>query len=325
MKPALLIETYRSELVEKQHFGFILAIDREENVVFRAGDDYNRNFWLRSAAKPLQASLIIDSGAFEKFDFSLQELAVCSASHTGTDLHTNTVKGLLNKLGLEEKHLKCGVHEPLDKKAKCSAVEFSQLHNNCSGKHAGMLAVCKANNWDINNYLDFEHPYQQRLTTRISELCNFDQSKISVGRDGCEAPVHSLPHIKMGTGFLNLFLDSKYEKIKQAFQKYPFFIGGNERLDSEIIRATSGKLISKVAAEGLCITVNLEQKQALIVKILDADMKARAIAVSETLHRLNWISKEEYINLCQISLFNKEITTHTNKHAGNIKFYDDRY
>ena len=279
MKPALLIETKRNNITEKQHFGFILVVDKKENIILKIGDDKNKSFWFRSAAKPLQASLIIKSGAFDKFNLTLAELAVCCGSHSGTEEHTKTVLSVLNKISLNEENLQCGIHSPLDKETGENLIRnnmtATQLHNNCSGKHAGMLAVCSSNGWDIRNYLDLEHPLQKEITETIASFCNFDKKNINIGRDGCSAPVHALPHHKMGIGYLNLFSNPDYENLKKAVLENPILIGGNERLDTEIIKASSGKLISKVAAEGLCITVNLEKEQALLVKILDADMKAR--------------------------------------------------
>ena len=322
MKPDLLIETTRSNIVEKQHFGFIMVVDKQENILLKIGDDENKNFWFRSAAKPFQSPLIIKSGAYDKFNFTLEELAVCCASHTGTEKHTKTVQSVLDKIGLTEKNLQCGVHEPLDKETKDyfikKDIEPSQLHNNCSGKHAGMLAVCTVNGWDIQNYLDLNHPLQKEITTTIANFCNFDENSINIGTDGCSAPVHALPFYKMGVGFLNLFLNENYENIKKAFQKNPFLIGGNERPDTEIIKASSGNLISKTAAGGLCVTINLEQEQALVVKILDADITARSIATIEALKQLKWLSEEE-MNTPQIkNLYDLKIKNLKNQTVGEI-------
>lgn len=322
MKPDLLIETTRSNIVEKQHFGFIMVVDKQENILLKIGDDENKNFWFRSAAKPFQSSLIIKSGAYDKFNFTLEELAVCCASHTGTEKHTKTVQSVLDKIGLTEKNLQCGVHEPLDKETKDyfikKEIEPSQLHNNCSGKHAGMLAVCTVNGWDIQNYLDLNHPLQKEITTTIANFCNFDENSINIGTDGCSAPVHALPFYKMGVGFLNLFLNENYENIKKAFQKNPFLIGGNERPDTEIIKASSGNLISKTAAGGLCVTINLEQEQALVVKILDADITARSIATIEALKQLKWLSEEE-MNTREIkNLYDLKIKNLKNQTVGEI-------
>jgi len=197
MKPALLIEKTRNQIAETHHFGFILAVDKKENILLKIGDDKNENFWIRSAAKPFQGSLIIESDAYNKFNLSLQELAVCCASHTGTEDHTNAVLSVLNKIGLREDALQCGTHEPLDKKTRDSLIKKnlipSQLHNNCSGKHAGMLAICIAKGWDINDYLDLNHPLQKKITETIAKFCAFDKNSINIGIDGCSAPVHALP------------------------------------------------------------------------------------------------------------------------------------
>lgn len=322
MKPALLIETTRNHITETQHFGFVLAVDKKENILLKIGDDKNKNFWFRSAAKPFQGSLILKSGAYDKFNLSLQELAVCCASHTGTEEHTKTVQSVLDKIGLKEADLQCGIHEPLDKKTKNSLIrkniEPSQLHNNCSGKHSGMLAVCIANGWDTKTYLDLNHPLQQNITKTIAEFCHFDEKNINIGTDGCSAPVHALPHYKMGVGFLNLFLDKNYENIKKAFLENPFLIGGNKRLDTEIIKASSGRLISKTAAGGLCITINLEKEQALLVKSLDADMTARSIATISALKQLKWLSEKELENDGLKNLYNLKVKNLKNQPVGEI-------
>lgn len=346
MKPALLIETTRNNVIEKQHFGFVTVVDKKENILLKIGDDENRNFWLRSAAKPLQASLIIKTGTYDKFNFTLRELAVCCASHAGTDEHTEAVRSILDKIGLSESDLQCGVHEPLDKASRefliKNSLPASQIHNNCSGKHAGMLAVCAASNWDIKNYLGCglraeatgqalpdrnavkreqpskDHPLQKEIIKSVSEFANYDETKINTGVDGCSAPVHALPHYKMGVAFLNLFLNKYYEKIKKAFQENPFMIGGNGRLDTEIIKASSGRLISKVAAGGLCVTINTEEEKALVVKILDADMPARAIATIEALKQLKWLSEEEINNNNIKTLYDLEVKNLKNEKVGEV-------
>ena len=293
MKPALLFETKRGNIVEKQHFGFVIVVDESENIVLKIGDDENQKFWLRSAAKPMQASLIIESGAYEKFNMTLEELAVCCASHAGTDEHVKRVRSILEKIGLDESYFQCGASEPLDIESRNFLIKNNlkplPIHNNCSGKHAGMLAVCMAKNYSIKNYLDFKHPHQNQIKKAVANFCNYDEKDIEIERDGCLAPVHALPHYKMGVGYLNVFLNEDYKLIKNAFEQYPFLLGGNNRLDTEVITASRSKLISKVAAEGLCITVNPEARQALIVKILDADMSARKEVVFKQLKNLNWL------------------------------------
>ncbi len=274
MKPHLLVKTEREGYIEKLHYGFVWVIDEEFNIVFKQGEDYNTPFPFRSGAKPLQASVLTDCGCFGHFGLTHRELAVICASHTGEEEHVQAVRSVLEKIGLNEKHLQCTPKTP---------------KNNCSGKHAGMLAVCVKNNWDINTYTEKNHPLQLRIMRKIRELCMLNESP-GVVKDGCGAPVPVLPHYNMGIGYLNLFLDGKYRDIKKAMAEYPYIVGGKNKIDTELMRAEPGKLIAKVSAEGVCIVVNTERKQVLMVRITDANHNARSIAVWENLKKTGWLS-----------------------------------
>ena len=323
MKPELLVKVERGNSPEKFHYGFIFVIDESYKPVIKIGEDKNTPFPFRSAAKPLQASVVIDSGAYKQFNFNSEELAVICASHAGTALHTEKVSQVLKKIGLTPENLQCGAHMPLDQEESRLLIRENRaavsLHNNCSGKHAGMLSVCVKNNWDLNNYLDVEHPLQKQIMKNIKNFC-FLKEIPKTGYDGCSAPVPILPHYNMGVGFLNLFFNEKYSAIKYAMSENPYIAGGKGSLDSEITNASGGKLIAKVAAEGLCIVVNIKEKKVLVVKIIDADFKARSITVIESLKRLGWLSENEIQSSDGLkNLFNKEIRNWKQKLAGEIK------
>ncbi len=323
MKPDLLVKTERGGFSEKFHYGFISLIDEKFNKVAQIGDDCNLPFPFRSSAKPLQASVLLDSGAFDFLGLDRSELAVICSSHTGSVMHTEKVAGILKKIGLNEQNLQCGAHIPLDIDEKNRLIKEDKqptnLHNNCSGKHAGMLAVCIRNNWDISDYLDVNHPLQVQIKQNIQHLCRLKELPPTAG-DGCSAPVHIMPYFNMGVGFLNLFIDDKYMEIKNAMAEHPYLSGGIGRLDSEIINATSGNLIAKVAAEGLCIVANVNEKKVLVVKIADADMKARSIVVIECLLQLGWLSNSVICDSDKLkSLFDKEIKNLKQQTVGEIK------
>ncbi len=175
MKPELLVKTDRGNSPEKLHYGFIFVINEDYKTVIKIGEDELTPFPFRSAAKPLQASVIIDSGTHEQFNFNSEELAVICASHSGTALHTEKVLQVLKKIRLTPKHLQCGVHMPLDPEENRLLIKENRtavsLHNNCSGKHAGMLSVCVKNNWDLGSYLDIEHPLQKQIMKNIKDFC----------------------------------------------------------------------------------------------------------------------------------------------------------
>jgi len=286
--PEKLAVFVRDGLVEQEHFGFVVRANKERELE-KIGDDKNYPFYLRSCAKPLQASLLIDYGLDKKFDLSDEEIAICCASHTGEKVHTDLVKGLLTKFGLDETYLKCGIHEPLSKTAQKNLIERkklpSALHNNCSGKHAMMLGLCVLNGWDIKNYDDINHPLQQEIKRKINELCKIT-SDYPVTKDGCGVPIFSMPLLNMVKGYLNLFCDKRYERIKTAFLNNPYIIGGEDRTDTKIISQTDG-IVAKVGAGGLCIVVDTKTEEGFVVKICDANMQAREVVTCDLIKNIH--------------------------------------
>lgn len=278
--PQRLVKHFRGELTAQEHLGFVQTCD------MKFGETFGYPFYLRSCAKPLQAALIVDYN----LDFTLEEIALCCASHAGEDCHVNLAKQLLSKIGLNEKNLKCGLHRPISKTADKNLLLSGQnetvFHNNCVGKHIMMLAICLKNGWDIENYYDIEHPVQQLIKEKIYDLCEIEED-YPITKDGCGVPVFSMPLDNMQKGYLNLFTADKYSKIAKAFLEYPYIIGGEDRLDTKIMQH-SKNLVAKVGAGGLCIVVNLDFADCLIVKVLDCDMQAREITTLSMLKKMNW-------------------------------------
>lgn len=297
--PVKILEYLRDKLIEQEHFGFLVKISSNGSV-FKVGDDRSYPFYLRSCAKPLQASLLIDFGLDKFYNMTSEEIALCCASHAGESCHVNIVKGFLGKIGFDESYLKCGLHKPLSKteqnKLILSGEKESILQNNCSGKHTMMLAICKKMGWGVNDYDEQGHPLQIAIKNKIYELCNCE-CDYPVTKDGCGVPIHAMPLENMVKGYLNLFLSEKYSKIRDAFIQNPYLIGGEDRLDTAIITAAftsplTSHLIAKVGAGGLCIVINLKQREGLIIKVMDSDMKARAICAIDALKQLGWLDKK---------------------------------
>lgn len=288
-EPAKLVIFNRDGLIEREHFGYIVRCDKFR-VVEKVGDDKKYPFYMRSCAKPLQAALIIDYELDKKFDMSEEEIAVCSASHAGEKVHINLIQNLLNKFGINSSKLKCGVHQPISKSAQDELLksnsEPTAIHNNCSGKHTMMLGLCKINDWDMDNYDSIHHPLQKEIKRKIYELCEI-KTDYPETKDGCGVPIYSMPLENMVKGYLNLFLNPKYERIKNAFLNHAYAIGGENRTDTKII-ANSKNLIAKVGAEGLCIVINTELEEGFIVKIADSNMQAREFVTVDLINNLNW-------------------------------------
>lgn len=294
-EPAKLVIYNRDGLIEKEHFGYVVRCDRDR-VIEKIGDDKNYPFYMRSCAKPLQAALMIDYELDKKFNLTEEEIAICAASHAGEKIHVDIVKSILDKFGISPSKLKCGNHEPISKTAQnellLNGEEPSAIHNNCSGKHAMMLGLCKLNDWDMDNYDNINHPLQQEIIKKIYELCEI-KTEYPITKDGCGVPIPSMPLVNMAKGYLNLFCNPKYAKLKNAFLNHSYVIGGEDRTDTMIIE-NSDNLVAKVGAGGLCIVVNTKLEEAFVVKICDADMTAREFVTVDLINNLRWTN----IKLC---------------------------
>ena len=233
---------------------------------------------------------MIDYGLDNEYGLTEEEIAICCASHAGEKIHCELVNSILNKMGISELKLKCGEHMPLSKSAQeellLNRQSPSAIHNNCSGKHAMMLGICKSAGWDMDNYYKREHPLQRAIKEKIYELCAIKKD-YPVTTDGCGVPIYSMPLANMVKGYLNLFCNSKYEKIKNAFLNHPYIIGGEKRTDTLIIESCSG-LVAKVGAGGLCIVINTELEEGFVVKICDSNMVAREIVTADLLANIHW-------------------------------------
>ncbi|MBO7672383.1 asparaginase [bacterium] len=283
-QPAILTKNIRDGLVEEEHFGFIVHTDKNK-ILSTLGDANSEPFYLRSCAKPLQASVIVDY----ELDFNDKEIALACGSNAGEKIHENIARELAGKIGIKESDLKCGTHKPLSPSRQEEMILKGEnpnpFQNNCIGKHLTMLALCKKLGFDIRDYDNIEHPVQQIIKNKVNNLCQIE-TEYPITKDGCGVPILSMPLENIVPGFLDMFCDEKYSKIKHSILENPYFFGGETRTDTKIIQETG--LISKVGAGGLCVVINLEIEEGFIVKISDCDMKAREIVTFEYIKKLGW-------------------------------------
>lgn len=289
------VDYIRDGLVEEFHEGlYMLSSELYET----------SPYYLRSCAKPLQATLLIDYG----IDLTSEELALCCGSHAGEECHIRIARQILEKFDIDESLLKCGVHAPLARsmqdKILLRGEKPTAIHNNCSGKHIGFLVICKKKGWDMTTYDKPNHPLQIAIRDKINQMCEVEQS-YPITTDGCGVPILSMPLKNMLIGYKHLL---NYTPIIQAIRNNPYFFGGENRLDTEIIEKTDN-LIAKVGAGGLCIVFNIKTKEGFVVKINDCSMEARRITVLELINNLNWANLE----------FDKTIKTLHGQVVGNIQ------
>jgi len=277
----LKVDYIRDGLTEEFHEGVWVLAKPVKG--FKPSVNHETLYYIRSCAKPLQATLIIDNG----LDFTPEEIAFCCGSHAGEDCHVKLAYKLLKKIKLDETYLKCGVHAPLSKSMQNRLILRGDvptaIHNNCSGKHIGFLAICQKNNWDLSNYDSPAHPLQRQIKEKINKMCGMTE-EYPVTTDGCGVPILSMPLHNLVQGYLKLL---EYPQILNAIKSNPYIFGGEGRTDTEIIQKTEN-LIAKVGAGGLCVVLNVKEQNAFAVKINDASYEARRFALFEIINRLGW-------------------------------------
>lgn len=320
-----LVEVRRGGITESRHRGHIIAIEPDGNVVAYLGEPLTVTF-LRSSAKPFQALPLLVSGAADRFGFTDREVALACASHNGEPIHTELAASMLKKIGLGPEALKCGVHEPYGAEAAQALRERGEapnaLHNNCSGKHAGMLAVAVHLGAPIETYNRPEHPVQIAIAKSIAQFANMPVEDLAVGVDGCAVPVFGMTVKAMALMYARLvsppaeFGDfdgatrRSCERIVRVMSSYPELIGGtSERLDTEMMRAAPGRLVSKVGADGVYTAGIIPCEEwprglGLALKIEDGDDKqARPPVVVESLRQLGVLKDESLEAVAKYAFF----------------------
>ena len=306
-----LVEVRRGSITESRHRGHVVAVDGDGHIVAQLGAPHTVTY-LRSSSKPHQAIPLLAMGAADRFGFTEKEVAISCASHNGEQIHTETVARMLKKIGLDESALKCGAHEPYSAEAarhlRERGDEPTQLHNNCSGKHAGMLALALHLNAPTETYDQPDNPVQLNIVRRISQFSGVPVEDIAVGIDGCGVPTFGVTVRAMALMYARLvsppaeFDDETRQassRIVSAMSSYPEMIGGRaERLDTVIMRAARGRVISKVGAEGVYTAGVLPCEEwprglGLAFKIEDGeDRRARPTVVIESLRQLGVLTGE---------------------------------
>ncbi len=327
-----LFHTLRGGVAESIHYGAIAVVDPSGKLFAWYGDPHSVSF-LRSSAKPLQALALIEKGGVEKFNMSVEEIAVCCASHSSTDIHLKTINRLQKKIGFSEADLLCCTHQPFNKavraKLRDQGLGPTQNHHNCSGKHTGMLALGRLMGAPIQDYTEPEHPIQQLIINTVAEMCGLEPSKIQLGRDGCSVPAFAMPLNNAALGWARLLDPSTLstsrkaacQLITRSMEENPYLVAGPERFDTRLMSAGEGKLVSKAGAEayqaiGIFPDAIKPGSPALgiVLKIADGDQgnRARRAVMIEVLRQLKVLSPGqlteiadlgpvvEIRNLCQI-------------------------
>ncbi len=308
-----LVEMTRGTVVEIIHAGAIAVVDSDGRLVASYGDPASVAN-LRSSSKPFQTLPLLESGGVEKFNLSSQEIALMCASHSATPQHIAVLEALQQRIGITVNDLLCGAHYPIhEESAKDMLLRGEPAtanHNNCSGKHTGMLAQARARGVEISDYTNPTHPIQQTIIQTFAEMCDLALDEVELGIDGCSAPTFAVPLHNAALAYARLVdprgiplkTANNLRKIARAMVEYPDMVAGPERFDTLLMQAMNGKVVCKGGADGYQAfgifpgaAGSASPGLGVTIKVIDGDAsgRARPLITLEILRQLGVIAPSE--------------------------------
>ncbi len=291
----LEVRLLREGIIESRHIVQAVVSDDRGRVLSVAGNAETAAF-VRSALKPFQALAVTSTGTLERYGLSDRDLAIITSSHKGSMEQVRQVFNILWRADIDINALHCPIPQ-----GKRSPLEY-----NCSGKHAGMLAVCQQRHWPLTNYLDRKHPVQQLIITKIAELLRMPAEEFLTAHDDCGAPTYLMQLSQMASLYAVLCSSNSVdmERIVRAMNHHPTMVAGVGEFDTELMRLTPGELVSKSGAEGVQCIGRLGEGMGLAIKVIDGSKRAKYAVAIHILQQMGWISpsiaqslSEKFMNL----------------------------
>ncbi|MEK0085462.1 asparaginase [Benzoatithermus flavus] len=290
------IEVWRGERVESRHRVRACVVDADGRTVLAVGD-VDEPVFPRSAVKPFQALALLETGAADRYGVSDAEIALACASHGGEPEHVSLVEAWLKRLGLDESALACGPHPPLYAPAAAALIREGKtprrVHNNCSGKHTGMLAAALQLETPTKGYEHVHHPVQRHVAAAIAELSGLEALP-EPGIDGCSLPNHPLPLRGLARAAARLADPSglapmrakALERVAHAMRAHPRLVAGTGRCCTAVMEATSD-VVAKTGAEGVYLAAVCGRGLGVAVKAEDGATRAAEAAFLAVLDHLD--------------------------------------
>ena len=282
-------EVWRGPILESVHQGHAVICDDTGEIVEAWGDP-TRVVLPRSSAKMIQALPLLESGAADARKLTSAQLALACASHQGAAIHTQRVGDWLKDLGLGDKDFRCGPHMPYSREAEVELIRAGespcQIHNNCSGKHAGFLTL----NAHLNggaDYVEPDHPVQRACLDAFERVTQ--ETSPGYGIDGCSAPNFASTLHGMGRAMAHFAAapeGSPEERLHRAMREHPELVAGEGRACTELMRAMDGRAALKTGAEGFFIAILPHRKLGIALKAADGATRAAECAIAALLVRL---------------------------------------
>jgi len=296
-----VVDVWRGNSVESQHRVHVAVAHAEDGLTASAGNPAHHSF-VRSAIKMFQALPFVEAGGAAHFNLTGEELALCTASHGGEPFHVAAARAILAKARLSEAALACGPQAPMHvhtaEAMKLAGEPPARIHNNCSGKHAGMLAFAVHQQWVTNGYHRASHPVQQRILATIAHWMGVDAAIIEQAIDGCGLPTFAMPLDAVAEGcarFAAAAADGQAAPslIVDAMVAHPEYVAGTDRLDTELMRAAKGRLFAKVGAEGFYCAGIPSMRTGVALKVEDGAWRAAEPALLAVLRQIDAIGAGE--------------------------------
>lgn len=296
----LRVEVGRGGEVESVHHVDLVVVDAADRTVASAGGD--PELFARSAVKPFQAIPLVEDGVVERLEISDPELALCCASHSGEPAHVDAATSLLARAGLGRDALACGPHEPFHvpsaRALHRSGEEAGRIHNNCSGKHAGMLALASVRGWSTEGYHEATHPVQRRVRDEVARWTGMAPEALGSAVDGCGVVTFRLTLRALARAYARLAgacaePGSPAGRIVQAMTAHPLMVAGTGRLGTRLLERTSGRVVAKVGAEGVFGVALVDRGWGLALKVRDGATRAAGPALLGALEALGLLTPDE--------------------------------
>lgn len=297
MSNPVLVEVLRGEHVESAHRGAVVVCDGSGKSLLEIGD-VSRPVFPRSAVKAIQALPLVESGAADALGFGDGELALACASHKGEAAHVELAASMLATAGLDGDALECGSHWPGSHDATVALARSgrspSQLHNNCSGKHAGFLCTCRHIGLAHRDYVAFEHPYQATIREVMEDVTAAPHDADNSAVDGCSIPTYAVPIRNLALGFARMATGERLstgraraaKRLLSACMAEPFLMSGSEAADLLLMQAAPGRIFVKTGAEGVYCAAVPELGLGIALKCDDGAGRSAEAMVAAVLAKL---------------------------------------
>lgn len=326
--PPILAVLTRNGVPESWHRGWVAVARGDGSLVAHAGDPGHLTF-PRSAMKPFQAVAVVESGAADQFAFSDAELAICCGSHHGEARHRETVAGILAKIGQPAAALLGAIDPPYtaerERLAEAGDEVAQRLAQNCSGKHAGMLAACIAQGYPTDSYDDPAHPHQRTIRTIVAQFWGVPEDQLAAGLDNCTLPAYAAPIRNVAAGWARIANPESapaehrdaIRRVGEAMGRAPFMVAGTEGLNTILMEITGGRVLAKDGAEGVICLAIRDAGLGVTLKIEDGSFRAHGVIVRDLLGQLDALKPDEDTALA--AAFGERLESNRQQHVGDIR------